>query len=41
MVMSGPHYLGKPFEHDQIYLPSQDSHLDPIPLIKNSSFQGS
>lgn len=26
-------------EYDQIYFTSQDSHRNPLPLIKNSSFQ--
>jgi len=39
MVMSGPHYLGMPPEYDQIHFPSQDSHIDLVLLIENSSFK--
>ena len=37
--MSGHHILNVPAEYDQIHFPSQDSLLDPVLLIGNSSFQ--
>lgn len=40
MVMSSPHYLDKPYEFDEIYFPSQDSHPDSMPLVEKLSFQG-
>lgn len=40
MVMLGPRYFDKPYECDQIHFPSQDYHLDIVPLIENSPLQG-
>lgn len=37
--MSSPHHLGMSVEYEHIYFPSQYSHHNPLPLIKNSYFQ--
>lgn len=39
MIMSKPHYLYVFSKYDQIYLPSHDSHHNPVPLFENSSLQ--